>query len=172
MDSSDFSLHFVGDHLAQEGCSLGHFLFSGGHCCSILLPCSFLSVSSTCVYVYDCARSHHGVCHIPSDLPPLHLQPLSLYLSPSACMVAGQLWGELSFPGNQLQMTCHGVGGEGEGAPSPCPLFWGHKWSPAPPNRRPPPPLPLFPASLSQSCQAHALGARSLFGTEVGVAVG
>lgn len=61
--------------------------------------------------------------------PSLHLS-----MSPSACMVAGQLPGELSFPGTQLGMTRHGVGGEDEGAnaPSPCPPFWGHKWSPVP----------------------------------------
>lgn len=73
----------------------------------------------------------------PVMFPPPNLQPpsLCLYLSSSACMVAGPLRGELSFPGKQLRLTRRGRGGEDEGAntPSPCPHFWGRKWRPVPP---------------------------------------
>lgn len=73
----------------------------------------------------------------PVMFPPPNLQPpsLCLYLSSSACMVAGPLRGELSLPGKQLRLTRRGRGGEDEGAntPSPCPHFWGRKWRPVPP---------------------------------------
>lgn len=96
--------------------------------------------------------------HLPSSPPSPHL-PLSL----SACMVAGQLSGELSSFGSQLGMTHHGTGGEdeeGQTRPLPCSELSGSQMFSL---------LlllllfPFFfpPASLFRFCRARAPGARS-----------
>lgn len=104
----------------------------------VLSAVQFISFSLQymCFCLRLCVRSHPGDCHIYSDVASHSLPlPPCLYLSLSACMVARQLSGKLSFPGKQLWMTRNSVEGEDNGAnvPSPCPPFWGHKWSPVPP---------------------------------------
>lgn len=113
-----------------------------------------------------CVLEVTRVCVISSDIPPTAPPPLSIYL----CLrlpawLLGSFEASCLFLGNNFgwqAMAWDGRTSKGANAPSPCPHFLGHKWSPVPQSSSTTSSYsPFFSASLFQFCWAHALRARS-----------